>query len=262
MAQRDDLDFGIYGHQVRVTPSNLAVILIARGNQAADGKPEDPGAVKLFDFAGGRLANRASIAPGGGYGFGPRHLDFHPNRRWVYVSIERQNQLQLFELEGDALSSEPQCTRESLAAPATREGPQLACAVHVHPGGRFVYQANRTDRLEDDEGWRVSYGGEDNLVVYAIDPDTGAPTPIQHIDTGSIHVRTFSIDPSGRMLIAATIQPVPVREASGDIRVVPAALRLYRIGEDGRLSLARTYEIDTGGRLMFWTGMVTVAASP
>ncbi len=34
--------------------------------------------LKVFAFKRGVLTNLASIAPGTGLGFGPRHLDFHP----------------------------------------------------------------------------------------------------------------------------------------------------------------------------------------
>ena len=53
--------------------------------------------------------------------------------------------------------------------------------------------------------WTVDYagkpvfgGGENSIVAYAIDPATGEPTLIQHVDPRSVHVRTFAIDPSGR----------------------------------------------------------------
>jgi hypothetical protein len=39
---------------------------------------------------------------------------------------------------------------------------------------------------------------------------------------------------------------------------IPTRLTLFRIGEDGKLSFARSYDIETGGRLMWWMGMVTL----
>ncbi len=66
------LDVGVYGHQVRVNPSNRSVILVTRGNKPANGKKEDPGALKIMSYHDGVLAKLASIAPGGGYGFQPR----------------------------------------------------------------------------------------------------------------------------------------------------------------------------------------------
>jgi 6-phosphogluconolactonase (cycloisomerase 2 family) len=90
VAQQPDLDTGIYAHQILATPSNRWVALVTRGNNSTASKPEDPGAIKTFTFENGRLRNLASIAPGQGFGFGPRHLDFHPTKPWVFVSIERR----------------------------------------------------------------------------------------------------------------------------------------------------------------------------
>src|SRR5204862_370224 len=80
------------------------VILVTRGHDAAGGKPEEPGALKVFDYEAGLLTNEASVAPNGGYGFGPRHLDFHPIKPWVYVSLERQNRLDMFAFDNGVLS--------------------------------------------------------------------------------------------------------------------------------------------------------------
>src|SRR5258707_14035486 len=128
-----------YGHQVRVTANNRLAILVARGNDPAGGKPEDPGSLKVFSYKDGLLANGVSIAPNGGYGFGPRHLDFHPTRPWVYVSLERENKLDMFKLDGDALAAVPAFRKETLAEPNNKKSRQAAGTVHVHPNGRFVY---------------------------------------------------------------------------------------------------------------------------
>src|SRR5262249_7651898 len=88
-------------------------------NNAAGGKPEDPGALKLFGFKRGALTNLASVAPGTGLGFGPRHLDFHPSQPWVYVSIERQNKLYAYKPQPDgALGRDPIFVKDTLADPA------------------------------------------------------------------------------------------------------------------------------------------------
>ena len=89
-----------------------------RGNNAESGKPEDPGALKVFSFNDGVLTNQASIAPGNGLGFGPRHLDFHPRQPWVFVSVERQNQLYVYNLQPDNfLAPEPVFVKTTLADP-------------------------------------------------------------------------------------------------------------------------------------------------
>jgi 6-phosphogluconolactonase len=253
--QPGPIDAGIYGHQVRVTPDNRLAILVTRGNDAAGGKPEDPGALKIFNFKDGLLTNQVSLAPNGGYGFGPRHLDFHPTRPWVYVSLERENKLYVYNREGDALNPEAVFKKETLAEPSNIRSRQAAGTVHVHPNGRVVYGVNRADTTSEVEGRKVFVGGENTLAVYAINQTTGEPTPIQHVDTRGIHCRTFHIDPSGRMLVAAHNVPMLARDGAS-IRSVPACLSVFRIGSDGKLDYVRKYDVDVGNRIMFWMGMV------
>jgi 6-phosphogluconolactonase (cycloisomerase 2 family) len=253
--QPGSIDAGIYGHQVRVSPDNRLAILVTRGHDAAGGKAEAPGALKVFAYKDGLLTNEVSVAPNGGYGFGPRHLDFHPAKPWVYVSLERQNKLDMFEITGGALSPAPLFRKGTLAEPGNIRGRQVAGTVHVHPNGRFVYAVNRASSTIEAEGKPVFAGGENTLAVYSIDAATGEPTLVQHIDTRGIHCRTFHIDPSGRMLVAAHIMALPVREGAA-IRIVPASLAMFRIGEDGKLDFVRKYDVDVADKTMFWMGMV------
>jgi 6-phosphogluconolactonase len=253
--QPEELGFGIYPHQVMMTPSNRTVILVDRGNSAAEGRPEDPGALRLFRFNEGALTKLASIAPNGGYGFGPRHLDFHPTQPWVYVSLERQSKLYVYRMRGDGLEPEAAFICDSLADRENIKPRQLAGTIHVHPNGRFVYLANRADWTVDYEGKAVFGGGENSIVVYAIDAASGEPTLIQRIDPRSVHVRTFAIDPSGRLLVTASIKPLAVREGTG-ITTMPAALSVFRIGADGKLEFARKYDVETNGKIHYWMGML------
>jgi 6-phosphogluconolactonase (cycloisomerase 2 family) len=253
--QPGSIDAGIYGHQVRVSPDNRLAILVTRGHDAAGGKPEDPGALKVFNYRDGLLTNEVSVAPNGGYGFGPRHLDFHPAKPWVYVSLERQNKLDMFEIAGRALSPAPVFRKETPAEPGNIRGRQVAGTVHVHPNGRFVYAVNRASSTIEAEGRPVFAGGENTFAVYSIDATTGEPTLIQHTDTRGIHCRTFHIDPSGRMLVAAHIMALSVRDGAA-IRTVPASLAVFRIGDDGQLDFVRKYDVDVGDKTMFWMGMV------
>ncbi len=86
-------------------------------------------------------------------------------------------------------------------------------------------------------------------------PVTGEPSPIQHVDTRGIHCRTFHIDPSGQVLVAAHIMGLPVKDG-GAIREAPACLSVFRIGGDGKLDFVRKYDVEVGERQMFWMGMV------
>jgi 6-phosphogluconolactonase len=255
VAQPGVIDPGIYGHQVRVSLDNRLAILVTRGHDAAGSKPEEPGALKVFNYHDGLLADEVSVAPGGGFGFGPRHLDFHPAKPWVYVSLERQNRLDMFAIDGDRMSAAPLFSKGTLGEPGNIRGRQAAGTVHVHPNGRFVYVANRASSTVGEGTERVFAGGENTLAVYAIDPATGEPSPIQHVDTRGIHCRTFHIDPSGQILVAAHIMGLPVKDGAV-IREVPACLSVFRIGADGKLDFVRKYDVDVGNRQMFWMGMV------
>jgi 6-phosphogluconolactonase len=257
VAQREKLDTGIYAHQVLTAPANRTVLLVTRGNDARLGKAEDPGAIKTFAFDAGVLTNLASIAPGNGLGFGPRHLDFHPTKPWVFVSIERQNKLYVYKLDsGTGLAREPMFVKETLSNPQTTAH-QGAGTIHVHPNGRFVYLTNRASAVMDFKGKKIFAGGENSVAAFSIDQETGEPELMQNIDGHGIQLRTFGIDPSGRMLVAASIMPLPVREGDS-VGTLTAGLTVFRIGGDGRLELVRKYDVDTGERQQFWSGMVTL----
>lgn len=256
--QPEPIDAGIYAHQVRVTPDNKLAILITRGNEGTKNRPEEPGAIKVFDYDRGVLRHEVSVAPDGGRNFGPRHLDFHPARPWVYLSIETQNQVALLSLSNDKLGPDLLFRVNTLANPANVRARQAAGPIHVHPNGRFVYGSNRAEQTESVGGIQVFKGGENSIVVYEIDDVTGEPRPIQHIDTRGIHPRTFHIDPTGRLLVAEHNLPVTVRDGS-QLKVVQAGLSVFRIRNDGRLEFVRKYDIDVGDQTMFWMGMVSLA---
>jgi 6-phosphogluconolactonase (cycloisomerase 2 family) len=255
VVQPGPIDAGIFAHQVRTTPDNRLVILVTRGNEGTPAKAEDPGALKVFDYANGVLTNEVSIAPNGGREFGPRHLDFHPTQPWMYVSIETQNKMYLYRLENGRINPAIAFRAETLAEPNNIRARQAAGTVHVHPNGRFVYGANRAEATIEFNGKQVFKGGENSIVAYAIDQSNGELTAIQHIETQKIHPRTFHIHPSGRLLVAQHNLPVNVRDG-GEVRTVAAGLSVFRIGDDGKLTFARTYDIDVGDKTMFWMGMV------
>jgi 6-phosphogluconolactonase (cycloisomerase 2 family) len=254
--QPNPLDAGKYAHQILATPDNRQVILVTRGNNAPTDNPVNPGSIKTFSFKDGVLTNLAAIQPGDGMRFGPRHLDFHPTQPWVYVSVESQNKLHVYKLDpATGISREPLFIKETLSDPSSKAR-QSAGPIHVHPGGRFVYLTNRAFSLTDFEGRKVFAGGENSIAVYAIDQTTGEPTLIQNADAHANYLRTFAIDPSGRLLIAASVWPMPTREGAD----IPAAIGLFRIGGDGKLEFVRKYDIDaTAQKQQFWAGMVALS---
>lgn len=225
VTQPPDLDAGIFGHQVRVMPSGRSVLVVARGYDPKGDRAEVPGALKLFTTTDGVLANRASIAPNGGFGFGVRHLDFHPTQPWFYVSVERHNEIVMFEVQpGDVIPPTPKYRKNTLSRVRPEGVLQGSGPIHVHPNGRTVYLSNRSDG-----------DGEDNIAVCSIDQTTGEPTVIQQADHHSRHAGTFAIDPSGRLLVA-----VSSRTYGDEL----GGITTFRIQDDGRLEFVRKYDMD------------------
>ncbi|MDW3682809.1 beta-propeller fold lactonase family protein [Cupriavidus sp. CV2] len=249
-------NFGIYPHQVMAFPSGNGALLIDRGNNSTKERQEEPGALRSYVLDDGQLAAHQVVAPDGGFGFGPRHIDFHPSGKWLYASDERTNSLHTFRVEDDFIEPRPISMLPSLHNPERVHSRQLAGPIHVHPGGRWVYLANRADGSVDRDGIRVFTSGENNIAVYEIDSETGIPSLRQHIDTESFHVRTFSCDPSGRLLVAASVRPLGT-EVGGNVEIVPATLSVFRIQEQGQLEFIRKYNVSTeGGEMQYWSGLV------
>lgn len=254
--QKEPADFGIYPHQVRVFPSGEVALIVDRGISATTGAGERPGALRTFSLTGGQVAPQQVVAPDGGFGFGPRHADFHPTRPWLYAADERFNRLMKFDILDEMIESRPSHTVDLLAKPEAAMPRQLGGAIHVHRRGHVVYAANRADATRDYEGSQVFAGGENSIAVYAIDAAAGAPTAIQHAPIEAIHARTFSVDTSGRLLVAASIKALP-RLVDGRVTSTPARLSMFRIAPDGRLELLRIHDVETSGaELQYWSGLV------
>jgi 6-phosphogluconolactonase len=173
-----------------------------------------------------------------------------------------QNLLQVYRYGSDgSFDPAPLFTKDSLTSPSEvrPEHRQLAGAVHVHPNGRFVYQANRGTGTSEVDGTRTSAGGSDSIAVFRIDQQTGEPTLVQNADTRGLVPRTFALDPSGRLLVAAN-QSEMARRNGAALQIVPASLAMFRVRADGMLDYVNKVDVDTnhGRTTMFWMNIVSV----
>jgi len=115
-------------------------------------------------------------------GGGPRHLTFHPNKKWAYLVLEMEGAVTAFEFSNGRL--EPKQTLTMLDKDFT--GKVGAADIHVSPDGKFLYASNR--------------GEANDIVIYAIGNDgklTYAGRQASGIDTP----RNFAIDPTGNFLL-------------------------------------------------------------
>ncbi len=119
-------------------------------------------------------------------GAGPRHLVLDPSGRSVWVINEHQSTITVLAREngGSALRE----VQTVSTRPDGFTGKNTAAELVLHPNGRFLYGSNR---------------GHDSIAVFAIHPDTGRLTLVEHCATGGKTPRSFGIDPTGRYLLAA-----------------------------------------------------------
>lgn len=168
-----------HAHYIRMDPQNRFAL-------ATDLGIDEVRAYPLDLETGSFRADSAAIytaAPGSG----PRHLDFHPNGRFVYLVGELTGTVSVlaYDAETGALSE----VQTLSTLPDGFEGLNISADVHVHPNGRFLYVSNR--------------GDSDNLAIFAIDEETGLLGLAGYQDEGVVWPRNFAIDPSGEYLLVA-----------------------------------------------------------
>ncbi|GAA0531269.1 lactonase family protein [Chitinophaga japonensis] len=118
-------------------------------------------------------------------GSGPRHITFHPNGKWAYLIHELDGKVSAYRYDTGRLT--PVQTVSTL--PAGFKGVISGADIHVSPDGKFLYASNR--------------GSLNNIVYYAIHPNSGKLQRKGQQSTGGKTPRNFMIDPSGHFLLAA-----------------------------------------------------------
>jgi len=137
-----------------------------------------------FDPAIGALTPHGEVAvlPGSG----PRHMVFHPSRRFAYVLNELAASITAMSYDAERGVLEPRETISTL--PPGFAGTKSASELRMHPSGRFLYGTNR---------------GHDSVATFAIDASTGALSSIGWVPTQGETPRGMNVDPTGTFLYAA-----------------------------------------------------------
>ena len=167
-----------YAHWVRTDPSNKFVLVADLGM--------DQVVVYKFDQKTGKLVANDPPFTKTSPGMGPRHLVFHPNGKWVYGIAELANEVMAFAWDAKTGVLTPTGSVKTLADGF--KDPSTAAEIAVHENGKFLYASNR---------------GEDSLVVYAIDPASGALTFKQRVPSRGKVPRYFTFDPTNKWLIVS-----------------------------------------------------------
>ncbi|TVP41563.1 lactonase family protein [Candidatus Nitrosocosmicus arcticus] len=138
-------------------------------------------------------------------GSGPRHFDFSPNNRFVYVSNEMDGMVYSYKIDNRTgnlteiqrisaiplnISFKPSTPSAGNGAPEMEDGEVTTIGVadiHITPDGRWVY---------------VSERATSTIAAFAVEPHAGNLTHIGSYDTEKTP-RGINIDPSSNFVIAA-----------------------------------------------------------
>jgi 6-phosphogluconolactonase len=172
-----DRQTGPHAHCIVTDPANRFALVCDLGL--------DKVLVFKFDSANGSLQPDEPAFVATKPGAGPRHLAFHPNGRWVYVSDEMGSTLTAYAY--DAAAGVLREIQSESTLPRDFNGNNTDAEVAVHPSGKFVCCSNR---------------GDDSIAVFGCDAETGRLTFVERVPTGGKTPRQFQIDPTGAWLLA------------------------------------------------------------
>jgi 6-phosphogluconolactonase len=136
-------------------------------------------------------AAKASLDKVGEYkakpGAGPRHIEFHKNKKWAYIVNELNGTIESCTVDSQTGALTHFQDISTLPQGETRKA---GCAdIHITPNGKYLYASNR--------------GEINNIAMYSIDANNGRLTIIGHQSVKGRSPRSFAIDPTGTFLLVA-----------------------------------------------------------
>jgi 6-phosphogluconolactonase (cycloisomerase 2 family) len=159
-----------------------------------------------LDAARGKLVPAEPGAVTSRPGAGPRHIDFHPLKPYLYQINELDSTITTFKFDTERSTLAPLQTLTTL--PTGFTGTSTTAEIAVAPSGRFVYGSNR---------------GHDSIAIFAVDDATGTLSAVGWESTQGRTPRFFALDPSGAFLYAAnqdsdTIVAFSVDQGTGKLK--------------------------------------------
>lgn len=129
------------------------------------------------------LADPFSVSVASGHG--PRHIDFSPDKKILYLMTEMGGTVYVYNYN----NGKPQQLQSISIVPEKYTGAIGGADIHVSPDGNFLYCTDR---------------GDDNaIIVFAINKETGHLTFVERVSSRGKTPRNFAIDPSGKFLLVA-----------------------------------------------------------
>lgn len=118
-------------------------------------------------------------------GTGPRHLEFSPGGKYMYVLEEMGGAVNVY----DYKNGEVKFIQRVPTHPADFKGQPGSADIHISPDGKYLYASNR--------------GEENNLAIFLINPINGMIANVGYQSTLGNGPRNFMIDPSGNFVLVA-----------------------------------------------------------
>lgn len=162
-------------HYAGVTPDEKFLAVVELGND------------ELITYKIGANAeltevNRLSFKPGSG----PRHLEFHPNKKFAYVMTELSSEVVVLKYtEKDGSFSQIQAIS---TLPLDFKENNQGSAIHLSADGHFVYAQNR---------------GHNSIAVFKVNSETGELQFVERVSSEGDWPRDFIIDPTGRFVVSS-----------------------------------------------------------
>jgi 6-phosphogluconolactonase len=187
-----------YAHWIGVDPGNRFALAADLGT--------DKVVVYQFDAKTGTLTPNNPAALSVQAGFGPRHLMFHPDGKFVYAIEELGNQVTAlaWNAKGGTLTE----IQSVSTLPADFTAQTTAAEIGIHRSGKFLYASNR---------------GHDSLAVFSIDEKSGRLALVQRVSSGGKVPRYFVLDPTSHWLIvgnqdSGNIVVFAIDQKTGELR--------------------------------------------
>ncbi|WP_020527003.1 lactonase family protein [Flexithrix dorotheae] len=153
-------------------------------------------------------------------GAGPRHMTFHPTKKWAYVLNELSSTVTFIENES---SKAYQIVSSISTLPDNFDQPNSCADIHISEDGKFLYASNR---------------GHDSIVIFQINQKDGTLSLVGHEKTRGETPRNFNLSPDNRYLLVAN-------------QKTNSIVSFKRNGDTGKLEFVSEIEAPTPVCIMF-----------